>query len=133
MAGIIPRSNGTGTSGGGTYDIIGPTGSSLGYPTVAAKAGDNVELFAVGLGPLTTPVAAGQVYTPVAGQPDNTTGKVTLTINNQSVVPSFTGLSEAGVYQINLTIPAGLGTGDVPLVATVGGFSTPSGVVISLQ
>jgi len=35
--------------------------------------------------------------------------------------------------QINLTIPGGLGTGDVPLVATVGGSQTPSTVVIALQ
>ena len=114
IAGIILRSDGSGASGGGTYDIIGPTGNSLGYPTVAAKAGDSVELFAVGLGPVTQPVSAGPGFTAPA-QPDNTTGKLTLTINNQSVVPSFAGQSsEAGLYQINLTIPANLGTGDVP-------------------
>jgi uncharacterized protein (TIGR03437 family) len=42
-------------------------------------------------------------------------------------------LTEAGLFQFNLTLPAGLGTGDVPLVAMVGGVQTPSGVVISLQ
>ena len=77
-------------------------------------------------------VPAGQVYVPPA-QPDNTNNKVTLTINNQSVTPSFAGFSEAGVYQINLIVPANLGTGDVPITATVAGFSTPAGVVISLQ
>jgi len=45
----------------------------------------------------------------------------------------FAGLSEAGTCQINVTLPAGLGTGDVPLVATVGGAQTQSGVVLSLQ
>lgn len=133
VAGIIPRNNGTGTSGGGAYDIIGPTGNSLGYPTVAAKAGDSVELYAVGLGPVIQPVQAGPGFTAPA-QPDNTTSQVTLTINGKTVIPTFAGQSsEAGLYQINLTIPASLGTGDVPLVATVGGVSTPSGVVISLQ
>jgi len=42
-------------------------------------------------------------------------------------------LTGAGLDQINLTIPAGLGTGDVSLQATVDGVQTPSGVVISLQ
>ena len=42
VAGIIYRSDGSGAYGGGSYDIIGPTGSSLGYSTVAAKAGDIV-------------------------------------------------------------------------------------------
>jgi uncharacterized protein (TIGR03437 family) len=58
---------------------------------------------------------------------------VSLRINNVSVNPSFAGLSAAGLYQINFTVPAGLGTGDVALVATVGGASTQPSVVISLQ
>jgi uncharacterized protein (TIGR03437 family) len=58
---------------------------------------------------------------------------VSLRINNVSVNPSYAGLSAAGLYQINLTVPAGLGTGDVALVATVGGASTQPNVVISLQ
>jgi len=49
------------------------------------------------------------------------------------VTPSFAGLSSAGLYQINVTIPANLATGDLPLVATVGGVQTQPGVVISLQ
>ena len=56
-----------------------------------------------------------------------------LLINNVTVTPSFAGLSGAGLYQINLTIPAGVGTGDVSLAALVGGVQTQSGVVISIQ
>jgi uncharacterized protein (TIGR03437 family) len=129
VAGIILRSNGSGAYGGGTYDIIGPTGSSLGYPTVAAKAGDSIELFAGGLGPTNPAVQAGQAFSSAAP----TTNAVTLRINNISVTPAFAGLSGAGLYQINVTVPAGLGTGDVSLAAAVGGAQTPAGVVISLQ
>jgi uncharacterized protein (TIGR03437 family) len=74
-------------------------------------------------------VLAGQAYSGAAP----TTNAVTLLINNVSVTPAFAGLSGAGLYQINLTVLAGLGTGDVPLAAAVGGVQTPSGVVISLQ
>jgi uncharacterized protein (TIGR03437 family) len=49
------------------------------------------------------------------------------------VTPSFAGLSSAGLYQINITIPSGLGAGEVALVGTVGGAQTQSGVLISLQ
>ncbi len=129
VAGIILRSNGSGAYGGGSYDIIGPTGSLLGYRTVAAKAGDSVELFGTGFGPTNPAAPAGQAFSGAAA----TTGPVTLHINNVSVTPSFSGLSGAGLYQINLTVPAGLGTGDVSLQAAVGGVQTPSGVVISLQ
>jgi uncharacterized protein (TIGR03437 family) len=129
VAAIIPRSNGLGAYGGGTYDILGPTGNSLGYATVAAKAGDTVELFAVGLGPTKPVVLAGQAFSGAAP----TTNPVSLLINNVIVTPQFVGLASAGLYQINFVVPADLGTGDVSLVATVAGASTPSGVVISLQ
>jgi uncharacterized protein (TIGR03437 family) len=129
VTGIILRSDGSGAFGGGAYDIAGPTGTSLGYRTVAAKAGDSVVLFGVGFGPTTPAVPAGKAFSGAAP----TTNAVTVLINNVSVTPSFAGLSSAGLYQINLTLPAGLSTGDVPLVATAGGASTQTGVVISLQ
>jgi uncharacterized protein (TIGR03437 family) len=129
VAGIIFRSDGSGAYGGGSYDILGPTGTSLGYPTVAAKPGDIVELYGNGLGPTSPAVPAGQVFY----GPAYTTNPVTLLINHVSVFPTFEGLTGAGLYQINLTVPAGLGTGDVSLVATVGGQQTPPTVVISLQ
>jgi uncharacterized protein (TIGR03437 family) len=129
VTGIILRSNGLGSQGGGSYDIIGPTGSLLGYPTIAAKAGDTIELFGVGFGPTSPVVLAGQVFSGAAA----TTNPVKLLINNVSVTPAFAGLSSAGLYQINLAVPSGLGTGDVSLLASVGGVQTPSGIVISLQ
>jgi uncharacterized protein (TIGR03437 family) len=129
VTGIIVRSDGSGAYGGGTYDIIGPTGKSLGYPTVAAKAGDAVELYAVGLGPTIPAVPAGQPYTGAAP----TTNPVSVQIGSVKITPLFAGISEAGLYQINLTIPTGLGTGDLPLVANVGGTGTQAGVVISVQ
>jgi uncharacterized protein (TIGR03437 family) len=129
VAGIILRPNGSGAYGGGTYDILGPTGNSLGYATVAAKAGDTIELFAIGLGPTNPTVPAGQAYSSAAPAAN----RVSVLIDNVSVTPIFAGLSSAGLYQINLTVPAGLGTGDVPLAAAVGGVQTPSGTVVSLQ
>jgi uncharacterized protein (TIGR03437 family) len=129
VAGIILRTDGSGVYGGGLYDIIGPTGSSLGYPTVAAKAGDVIELFGTGFGPTSPVVLPGQSFSGAAP----TTNPVRLLINNASIAPSFAGLSGAGLYQINLTVPPGLGAGDVTLVATVGGAQTQAGVLISLQ
>jgi uncharacterized protein (TIGR03437 family) len=129
VAGIILRSDGSGAYGGGTYDIIGPTGNSLGYPTVAARTGDTIELFGTGLGPTAQSVPAGQAFSGAAP----TINPVNVLINNVRVAQAFAGLSGAGLYQINLAVPAGLGTGDVSLMASVGGAQTPSGVVISLR
>jgi uncharacterized protein (TIGR03437 family) len=130
VAGIILRSDGSGAYGGGTYDIVGPTGSSLGYKTVAAKAGDSLVLFGVGFGP-TNPAVAAAAQPPAGGAV--TTGPVSLLINNKNVTPAFSGLTSAGLFQFNLTVPAGAGTGDVSLSAMVGGVTTPAGVVVSLQ
>jgi uncharacterized protein (TIGR03437 family) len=75
-------------------------------------------------------VPAGQVYSGAAA----TTNSVQLLINNVTVLPAFSGITSAGLYQLNVVqLPAGLGTGDVPLLATVGGVQTQTGVVISLQ
>jgi uncharacterized protein (TIGR03437 family) len=126
-AGIIQRSDGSGAYG--DYDILGPTGMSLGYPTVAAKEGDHISLFAVGFGPTNPVVRPGQPFSGAAPA----TNSVNILINHVSVPVSFAGLSGAGLYQINLTVPAGLGTGDVPLAASVGGIQTPPSVVISLK
>jgi uncharacterized protein (TIGR03437 family) len=130
VAALILRSDGSGAYGGGTYDIAGPTGTSLGYKTVAAKAGDAIELFGVGFGPTNPVVPAGKAFSGAAA----TTNPVQLLINNVPVPLGFSGLTSAGLYQLNITqLPASLGTGDVPLQATVGGVKTPSGVFFSLQ
>ena len=63
----------------------------------------------------------------------STTNAVQLVIGGKTVIPSFAGLSLAGLYQINVTIPAGLGTGDESLAASVAGLQTQPGVVISFQ
>ncbi|MDE3198700.1 MAG: hypothetical protein KGN84_20300 [Acidobacteriota bacterium] len=129
VAGIIIRSDGSGSQGGGTYDFVGPAGTSLGIPTVPAKAGDTLVLFGVGFGPTTPAVPAGQPFSGAAPAAN----PVTLLINNQSITPAFAGITSAGLFQFNLAVPSGLGTGDVPLQAMVGGVSTPMGVVLSLQ
>jgi uncharacterized protein (TIGR03437 family) len=132
VAGIIVRPDGSGAYGSGanSYDILGPTGTSLGYKTVAAKAGDVVVLFGTGFGPTNPPVSAGQSY---SGAPAQETDSPAITIGGTPVSPFFAGVGLPGLFQFNLTIPSGLGTGDQSLLAKVNGASTQSGIVISLQ
>jgi uncharacterized protein (TIGR03437 family) len=128
VSGVILRPDGSGTFGGGTYDILGPTGNSFGYPTVSAQPGDIVELFGVGFGPTTPAVSAGAVFLGTA--PVNNT--ISLYINNVLVQPTFVGLTSAGLYQINLIVPPGLGEGAVPIQLSAGGMQTQMGVLFSL-
>jgi uncharacterized protein (TIGR03437 family) len=131
VAGIIIRTDNSGAYAGGVYDIIGPTGSSLGYATKAAKAGDTVELFGVGFGPTNPPVPAGLAFSGAA--PVLPTSGLQVSVGGVVIPPDFAGMTQAGLFQINLKIPAGLGAGDLPLSAIVGGASTPTGVVLSVQ
>jgi uncharacterized protein (TIGR03437 family) len=122
VAGIIQEG---GPYGG--YEIIGPNGTtSLGYFISPVRAGDTIELFAMGFGPTSPVVPAGQAFSSAAP----VTSPVKVLIGGVSVTPSFAGLTGAGLYQINLTVPSGLGTGDLSLVATVGGVQTQAGVFI---
>ncbi len=132
VAGIIVRPDGSGAYGTGvnSYDLLGPTGTSLGYKTVAAKAGDNVVLFGIGFGSTNPPIAAGQPY---QGAPAKASDSIAVTVNGLAVNPFFVGVGVPGLFQFNLTIPPGLGAGDQPIVAKVNGASTQSGVVIAVQ
>jgi uncharacterized protein (TIGR03437 family) len=62
----------------------------------------------------------------------DTTNPVQITISATGVTPSFARMTSAGLCQINLTIPS-LRTGNVPIIAAVGGAQTQSGMVIALQ
>jgi len=129
VTGIIVRQDGSGAYGGGSYDILGPTGNSFGYATVAAEAGDTVELFGVGFGPTDPGVPAGKPFSgaaPIKGQ-------LGLYINKVPVPTLFAGLTSAGLYQINFAVPSGLGEGEVHIHAEIGGMRTQKGVLFSLR
>ncbi len=59
-AAVILTPNGTGAYGGGSYDIDGPAGSSLGYPTRPVLAGESLVLYGVGFGPTSPVVPSGR-------------------------------------------------------------------------
>ena len=60
----------------------------------------------------------------------------TITIGGVSAAVSYAGSAPnavAGVYQVNVQIPAGTATGAAPVVLQAGGASSPSGVTIEVQ
>jgi uncharacterized protein (TIGR03437 family) len=128
MAGVIPTPNGNGAYGGGTYDLVGPL-SAFSFPTRPVQQGETLILYGVGFGPTTPHVPAGQPFSGIA----STNSPVTVTIGGVSANVSFSGITEAGLYQINLTIPPNTGNGDEPVQATVSGIQTPVGPVVTVQ
>jgi uncharacterized protein (TIGR03437 family) len=60
---------------------------------------------------------------------------VTVTVGGAQANVLATALSPglAGVYQVAITVPPTLANGDYPIVATVGGVQSPSGVKLTVQ
>src|SRR5205823_3426155 len=119
--------DGSGAYAAGAYDLLGPTGG-FSFSTRPAKKGEIVELYGTGFGPTNPPVPAGQPFSGAAP----TTNPITVTIGgvSQTVTGYVVG---AGLYQLNVTIPANVASGDIPLQASVGGILTPDTVRISVQ
>jgi uncharacterized protein (TIGR03437 family) len=74
-----------------------------------AKVGETVQMYVVGLGALATPVTDGNGFTGV----DNAVVKPIVSINNVPAAVVYWGLTEdAGLYQIDVTIPPGTPSGE---------------------
>jgi uncharacterized protein (TIGR03437 family) len=106
---------------------------TLGAPTVAAKPGEVLILWGAGFGP-TTPAAPTGIRLP-SDRSYSTSTTPTVTINNvpatvygAALAPGF-----AGLYQVAIEVPASIDDGDWPLVATIGGVSSPSGAILSVR
>ncbi len=99
------------------------------YVTASAPAvpGEVIILWGGGMGPASPSVpAVGQVF--LGANPLANT--VLVTIGGQAASLDFAGVVGAGLVQINAHVPAGIGSGDQAVVATVGGVSSPSGAYI---
>jgi uncharacterized protein (TIGR03437 family) len=127
--GEIATPNGTGAYASGAYDLVGPS-NTFSYSTRPVKAGETLVLYGVGFGSTTPSVPAGQVF---SGSAAPTSSPVTITIGGVNAPVAFAGIVEAGLYQINLTVPANTGSGDRSLQATVNGVQTPTGPVVAVQ
>jgi uncharacterized protein (TIGR03437 family) len=115
----------------GSYAV--PNGTFPGLTTTPAKPGDVILLWGTGFGP-TNPTTAPGITTP--GDPVRfTASPVTITIGNiqTNVIYSLLAPNFAGLYQIAITVPDNAPNGDQPVVATVGGASSPATTLLTIQ
>ncbi|MEZ5402120.1 MAG: hypothetical protein R2729_20775 [Bryobacteraceae bacterium] len=108
--------------------LIGPANLIAGVTTVPAQPGDSILLFGTGFGPTTPVTVADRVVT----EPTPTATAVTVHIHNTDVPVDFAGLTGAGLYQINITVPD-LPDGDYPVTAEVGGVRTAKFARLRIQ
>jgi len=93
-----------------------------------AHAGELVILYATGLGQVAPAVPTGALPTGAS----STVAPMTLTIGGVDVAPDFAGLAGCcvGLNQINVRLPAGVGSGNaVPVVLTIGGKSSNTATI----
>jgi minor extracellular serine protease Vpr len=95
-------------------------------PGNAAVRGQVVELFANGLGPVKNQPATGE---PAPSTPPATTETTpTVTIGGADATVQFSGLAPgfAGLYQLNVVVPASINPGIQPVIVKIGGISSPA-------
>jgi uncharacterized protein (TIGR03437 family) len=114
------------------YSYAAKAGTFAGAATVPAKPGEVIILWAIGFGP-TLPAAPSGVSVPGSGSYP-TASSPTVTINNTAVVVYGAALApgSVGLYQIAIQVPSTLADGDWPIRATIGGATSPAGIVLSI-
>jgi uncharacterized protein (TIGR03437 family) len=88
-----------------------------------ARAGHTIQIYCNGLGPVSNQPASGD---PASGtQLSYTNATVTATIGGKDAPVSFSGLTPTtvGLYQVNVTVPSGMG-GVLPVTVNVGGVTS---------
>jgi trimeric autotransporter adhesin len=119
------------SSGTGQGVIIGPDGQYA-APGTPVQAGQEVVIYAGGLGDTTPEATAGQAST--SSPLLYVANPVTLTIGGQSARVDFAGLvpTLTGLYQINAAVPTGVQGDTLPVVLTVAGQPSPA-VTMAVQ
>ena len=95
-----------------------------------AKAGETVLIYCTGLGYVEGPLPANGV----AATGQMTMNAATVTIGGANAPVSFSGLAPGfvGLYQVNAKVPAGLATGNQPVMLGIGGSLSKS-VLLPVQ
>ena len=115
------------------FSFAAKPGTFSGAATVAAKPGDVLVLWGTGFGPANPPAPAG-VPVP-SDQLYATATTPTVTINNVPAAVFGAALSagSVGLYQVAIQVPQSLADGDWPIQVSIGGATSPAGVLLSVQ
>jgi uncharacterized protein (TIGR03437 family) len=99
--------------------------------TIPAAPGETVVLYATGCGPTTPALIPSQVATqsgPITGSPQVTIGGISATVVSATVVAG-----SAGLYQLTVQVPATAPNGDLPVLVTIGTFTSASTLLTVLK
>lgn len=111
------------------YSLIGSASlSSPGYTFTPARAGETIILYAFGLGLPATPLVNGS-----SAQSGSLSALPKVQIGGATATVSFAGVISPGLYQLNVTIPLNVASGDNKIMLTYDGETSPSGDLVTVQ
>ena len=121
------------------FDFLSRPGTPIGRSAISGKprlplAGDIIQVFGTGFGTTTPAVDPGSVATDATSLNNSVNiriGDTYLAAGDMLYLGAAPGL--AGIQQFKFRIPAGVGSGDLPLVITVRGLDSQAGVVLAVD
>jgi uncharacterized protein (TIGR03437 family) len=96
-----------------------------------AKPGEVIVLYGTGFGPTNPPTPAGVLVS--VANPLESPGALNISFNDAPGQVAFSGITSAGLYQFNLTVPATLADGDAKVIATIDSVQTQGGAFIPVH
>ena len=120
--------NGAGTGDGA---FVHTDGVTLITPANPAAAGEVIVLYATGLGDVQTAVPSGSAATAA----DSVTGSIRVTIGGIPAAVMYAGLApgNVGEYQLNVTVPSGLPTGENNVIVFLNGTLATGRATVALH
>lgn len=131
VAASMPAIFAADASGAGPGAILNQDRSVNGASNPAA-AGSVIQIFATGGGA----VAGGAADGALAGGAGSQSLPVTATVGGLDAKVIYAGPAPGlvnGVLQVNVTVPAGLGSGAQPVVISVGGIASQAGITVAVK
>jgi len=115
------------------YSYAVKNGTFATLPTVAAKPGGVIVLWGTGFGATNPPYLVG--YDTPSDQTYSTSAALSLTVDNIPVTVYGAALAPgfAGLYQVAILVPPDLSDGDWPVIASIDGVQSPTGIVLTVQ
>jgi len=115
----------------GTY--AAKAGTFPGVTTTPAKPGDTIILWGTGLGATTPATPLGMLVPTTPTYDTAALPNVTLSSSPANVLGAALTSSSAALYQVAIQIPSPLANGDYALQVSIGGVTSPLGIVLTVQ